>query len=279
VEVLTKLQRIDRRIIYALVIILIAFALLKDFSLPRPVTPEARRLFEAVEAVPEDKIVLVAADWGAATRGECWPQTVAVVSHLLKARKKFAIMGFNPQGPEYTQKIAEEQAQIYGGVYGVDWCNWGYKVGVDTTLLSLVQDIPKTIPEDVKGTPVEEIPMMKNVKTAEDIGLIVEFTGAGMLDYYLRRMAGVPIGQGCTAVIGPEQYTYLDSGQLVGLLVGMKGAAEYETLVDFRGQGTEAMRPQSLAHLLIIILIILGNIGMYAARRAEKQGAKEGTHG
>jgi hypothetical protein len=100
--------------------------------------------------------------------------------------------------------------------------------------------------------------------------MICEFTGSGMLPYYVQFIQGVygtPLGQGCTGIIGPEQFPYLDSGQLKGSLIGMKGAAEYETLVGYRGKGFKAMIPQSIAHILLMVLIVLGNIGLYVAQR------------
>jgi hypothetical protein len=60
------------------------------------------------------------------------------------------------------------------------------------------------------------------------------------------------------------------------MLIAVKGAAEYETLVTEKypvtesperlGIGRERMGPQLVAHLLIIALIVLGNISMLAAR-------------
>jgi len=60
-----------------------------------------------------------------------------------------------------------------------------------------------------------------------------------------------------------------------GMLVAVKGAAEYEMLVEAKypidkpdviGQGRVRMGPQLVAHLLMIALIILGNVAMIASR-------------
>jgi len=40
------------------------------------------------------------------------------------------------------------------------------------------------------------------------------------------------VAVGVTAVMAADLYPYLQSGQLVGMLAGLKGAAEYEKLVD-----------------------------------------------
>jgi hypothetical protein len=40
------------------------------------------------------------------------------------------------------------------------------------------------------------------------------------------------VAVGVTAVMAADMYPYLQSGQLIGMLSGLKGAAEYEKLVD-----------------------------------------------
>ena len=75
--------------------------------------------------------------------------------------------------------------------------------------------------------------------------------------------------------MAPEQYPYLDSGQLSGLLTGMKGAAEYEKITGLTGAGSAAMGGQSFAHLSILILIVLGNlsvlVGWHHRRKARSR--------
>ena len=63
---------------------------------------------------------------------------------------------------------------------------------------------------------------------------------------------------------------YLQSGDLVGLLAGMSGAAQYEVLVDRPGLGLGGMDAQSISHLVIIALILIGNIAYVAVGRKKK---------
>ena len=78
---------------------------------------------------------------------------------------------------------------------------------------------------------------------------------------------------------------YVESGQIRGILAGMPGAAEYEQmgfkyLSNLRdseilnentpivpGKATSRMSAQSVAHLLMVIFIILGNISYYLIQR------------
>jgi hypothetical protein len=59
----------------------------------------------------------------------------------------------------------------------------------------------------------------------------------------------------------------MNSGQLVGLLGGLKGAAEYETLVNRRGRGLTGMDSQSIVHVLLVLFIILGNVILIHQKR------------
>lgn len=106
------------------------------------------------------------------------------------------------------------------------------------------------------------------------------------------------IGYAATGVMATEAYQYLDSGQLCGMLPGLKGAADYERLLDENEAKTRPDLPsmpgipeiglyrsarllmfaQNAAHIFIIILIILGNIGLLLAGVLKARAAKEETH-
>jgi hypothetical protein len=64
------------------------------------------------------------------------------------------------------------------------------------------------------------------------------------------------------------------------MLGGMKGASEYEFLVKQKGYtqefspASQAMDSQSLAHLLILILIVIGNVGYFFTRKVTRRGGK-----
>lgn len=273
---LARFQQVDRRIIYALVWLLIGFPIIAPYIginlpiLPMYPTRAARSFFEAIENVPNDKVVLVACDFDPGTLGENGPQCRAIIEHLMRRRKKFIIMGLDQVGPTIAQAYAEELGRKYNYCYGIDYCNFGWITGGQMFLERMCRDIHAAVKQDKMGKPLNEIPMMQNVRSAKDIRLVAEFTGSGLLPLYIatfHAQFGVKLAQGCTGIIGPEQFPYLDTGQLSGLLVGLKGAAEYEEMLKTVGGGKRAMLPQSAGHLLIIILVTLGNLGMWASKK------------
>jgi hypothetical protein len=61
-----------------------------------------------------------------------------------------------------------------------------------------------------------------------------------------------------------DYYPYLSAGQILGLIGGMKGAAEYERLMDLFGDARRGMDAQSLVHVVIVVLVILGNLALFS---------------
>jgi hypothetical protein len=266
-----RMQQIPRYCIYLLLAGVVVWQLL--FPIQLPIVPSAATIGvkEAVEAVPDDKLIIITTDWDASTQAETGPQTQAIIHACFQAEKRFAIMNLSPpMGVKLAHDIAQEAAEEYGATYGVDWCNWGYKYGFGNVLMALAKDIPKAVGDDSYGKRVTELPMMSGVRDIEDIGLVVEVTGlAGVTELWIGLIQGpygTPFATAYTAVMAPGYYPYLDSGQMKGMLVGAKGAAEMETLVNRPGKAVAIMNVQSWAHVLIIVLIVLGNLGYVLTR-------------
>lgn len=70
-----------------------------------------------------------------------------------------------------------------------------------------------------------------------------------------------------TAVIAPGLYPFLDTGQINGLIGGLRGAAEYETLIGMKGKAVAGMDAQSATHFIIIGLIVLCNLFYFLTPR------------
>lgn len=76
---------------------------------------------------------------------------------------------------------------------------------------------------------------------------------------------------GSVAVEVPGQMNLLRAGQIKGLIPGLPGGAQYEILLQRPGRAVKLMDAQSMGHLWIIVLVILGNIAyVYRVRRKQK---------
>ncbi len=275
------LTRLDRRIVYLGLFVVTLAPLVGRWNQELYPGEPAKRLAAAIDALPQDKVVMLASNWDAGTQAESRPQMVAITRHLISRNLKFAIFAISaPTAPQLAQIAVEDAIRLEGAesryIEGQQWCNLGYSVADEPWLRSLAASISRSLKSDRQGTPLAEIPMMAGVdRFGPDgqVSMLIDVTGSNTIEKWYQYLTPtrVSIGLGCTGVMGPEQFPYLDSGQLSGLLVGMKGGAEYEKIVNKPGFGMPAMAGQSFAHLYLVLLIILGNVG-YALGRARRTG-------
>jgi hypothetical protein len=111
------------------------------------------------------------------------------------------------------------------------------------------------------------------MKNARDIDLVFTATDNASFDSYVaiaNTQYQLPVAGGTTAVSVPLLYVYINSGQAIGVLGGLKGAAEYETLLDSPGAATAGMNAQSFVHLFIVIMIVFSNIVFFVNKYREK---------
>jgi hypothetical protein len=266
-----KLRNIDRRFIFIAIALAVIVPLLRPIGFPIAVSPSVRKLYDVIEQLPPGSKVLMSFDYGTSTMPEVYPMNLAVTRHCFSRNLEVVGMALWPEGLSLGQSALEIAAEEYGKVYGTDYVNLGYKVGGRVVILAMGRDIRDTFPEDFRGTPVEEPPIMEGVRNFNRFKLIVTFSAGtpGIREWVMIAQARYhkKVGAGCTAVSAPEFYPYLNTGQLVGLLGGMKGAAEYEKLLQSQGAATAGMDAQSIAHAVVICFVLFGNIIMLITKR------------
>jgi hypothetical protein len=278
VKFLASLTKIPRRIIFLTIAIAIAVPLIIPIGIPVNVMPQSRRLFEAVDDLTSDsKPVLISCDFDPQSLPELYPMLLAVMRQCWSRDVKVILMALWPQGTGMVEMGLEELSDEFTKEYGVDYAFLGYKFGVAAVLLGMGENISGVFPVDYYGTPLDSLELMKSVRNYNDISLIVTLStgdpGWRQWLLYAQSRYGARLGVGVTAVSAADVYPYVETGQVAGLLAGMKGASEYETLVQQKGYATgifrasQGMDAQSLGHLLIMIFIILGNVGYFYSRR------------
>lgn len=269
-----RLINIDRRIIFIFVFLGVAIPLLIDIPLPIKPTPTVRSVYDEIERVAaedRDRPVLVSFSYGASTAPEMVPMTRAILRHLFRNDLKVIGICLWPEAVGLAQPVMDELAAEFGMEYGTDYAFLGYKPGNQAVVLNLGQSIAATFPFDTEGTSIADLPIAAGVTNLKDFSFVFDFAAGDSMEFWW-----IPFGQekhrfpfagGCTAVMAPDLYPFLQSKQLVGLLGGLAGAAEYETLVGVEGSATAGMQPQSVTHLIIILFIILGNGVYFMTRR------------
>ncbi len=267
-----RLQNIDRRYIFLLIGLAAFLPLIFPLGLPLGVTPSSQNLFNAVDSLEAGSVVLLTFDYYPSTLPETEPMSYAALRHLFKKNIRVITLTTIPLGAlSVMEEVVNNVAREHDKEYGVDYVNLGYKYGYVAVMLGMGRRISDIFPRDNYNTKLEDIPLMQEVKNYDDVDFLFVVSDNATVDYWVslvNAQFGLPMGAGVTAVMAPKSYSFLQTKQMVGLLGGMKGAAEYERLSQNPGWATRGMDPQSIIHLLIVVFIILGNIGYFMSKRS-----------
>jgi len=265
-----KLANMDRRIIYLIIGLAVIIPFLIPMRMPIYVSPPVQSVYDYIEAMPEGSVVLMGFNFSPATKPELYPMSLAILRHCYSRNLKVIGMTVNSTAATLADEAMRQVAEEYGYQEIEDYTYLGYKYGSRQVMLGIGEDIADPFPEDYSGIPLSEIPMMKEIKNYDDIDLVMDF-GSGNTSERWVEYAGARYHQtiaiGCTGVMVSGLYPYLKAGQLVGLIGGLKGAAEYEKLIGKPEKATQGMRVQSIAHIAIILLVIFGNVVYFLSRR------------
>lgn len=275
---LHRLANLDRRWIFLFVALAVIIPL--SFPVKLPVEPSKPVLsaYAAVEALPPDSLVCMSFDYGPSTKVELHPMAVATLRHLFRRNAKVVGIALLPEGAFFGREALNMVAAESGKKYGTDYVNLGYKNGGEVVLRGIGDDFRNLYTDDLEGTRVDDLPLMKRVRGWRSFDMVFTWSAGkpGIIEHV--RVVGsqydrVLVG-GVTAVQAPEMYPFLNAGQLVGLLSGLRGAAEYEVLLGKEGTATRGMDAQSIVHFLIAGFILFSNIVYFAERRARQRRAR-----
>jgi hypothetical protein len=274
-----KLLALDRRWIFLFVFLALAVPMFLDLEFELAVSKEVEELYQALDKLQPGSRVLMSFDYDPPSAPELQPMANAAVKFCLKKKLKLIIMGLWPQGPIQANKAlinAWESPKIDRSdyVYGVDYVNLGFQAGNEFVIQRMGSSFKEMFKKDYTGNRYEELPLMRGIKNFNDIDFSVNFSAGypGTVEwvqiavdrYHLK------LGAGNTAVQAPQVYPYYNAGQVKGLLGGMRGAAEFESITEYQAKGTRFMFSQTVAHAVVMFFIVIGNIAFFIIGRKKK---------
>jgi hypothetical protein len=280
-----RLAHLDRRWLYVTLLMALSVTLLLRPLFPdRPSTFTAP-IFERLESLPAGSAVLVSLDYSPASAPEIEPMAFALTRHLLWRELRPVYVSLWPEGNNMLQRLRREviAPEFPAAREGVDFAALGYKAGGRMVINALRQDLHSMYAADLRGVPLDSLAALGGARRLADFPLVIALSGGtpGLKEWILYGgdPAGVPIAGGCTGIGTPEFLAYFPQ-QLLGLLGGLKGASEYEAALaaaypdrEAERRAGRAMGPQTVAHVLILVFLVLGNL-TYLRRRRRGGGAR-----
>jgi len=269
-----KKTQFERRIIFLTLFIVVTLPLIFPLGLKTEITPLVQNAYDMIETAPDSSRIIISFDYDPSTITELQPMAQAIIEHCWRRGHKVIATALWPQGASMAD--AAFSFVIENGYkdkqYGVDYVNLGYKPGGTVTLQALGRDFQTIFPSDMKGTPISEIPAMQGIAKLGDIDAVMSLSAGdpGLMAWIMvaSDKYKVKVSGGTTAISAPGFLTYVNKNQqLIGLLGGLKAASEYEKLIGVKGKATVNMDAQSVAHVLILVFITIGNIKAFRIRR------------
>lgn len=266
-----KLLDLDRRWIYLVIGVVTFIPMLRYIGLPIKITSEVKAVYDRVESQPSGTVIMVPMEFGPSTMAELQPMARAVLRHCFSKDLKIISTALQIEGVILIEQELREMAAEFGKEYGQDYVFLGYKPYPDIVILNMGENFRKPFPKDYYNNDLDDLPMMAGVNNYSNVSCIVNINATSGVDYwinYANGRYGVPLALGVTAVIATDYYAFLQSKQILGLMGGLKSAAEYERLIGRpKDVANRGMTSVSVAHIFIILFIILGNVAFFAARK------------
>ncbi len=271
-----KIGSIDRRWIFLIIAAVVIVPLIFPVGLPIRPTDTTKNVYDSIEKLPAGSKVLLSVEYSPSTRPENHPMTISILRHLFKNNHKVFITCLWPDGQFMAQDAINQVAkQEFNKTYGVDYVFLGFRPGNEAVVKGIVSNLRKLYTVDVYQKKIDEIPLMNGINNFKDFDFLFSssagFPGTIECVQYASDPTGIPMSSGVTSIQVNEVMPYVQAGQMVGVLAGMPGAAEYEALIDQKGSATSGMDAQSVAHLVIVLFIILGNVSFFIERNRSKK--------
>ena len=290
---LIDLGKLDRRYIFLLIGLSVLIPLIKPnwINIPIKTTNNSQIVFNELNKLNEGDKVLVSFEYGASTKPEIHPMSVAVLQHLFSKGVKVYTVPLWPEGLMMAKYALQEvvDSELFNITEHIDFVSLPYKAGGEIIIRGIATDLRSIFTQDVNNILLEQIPMMEGVNKISDFDFVFDLSAGvpGNAEWvqFACDEYNVPLSSGCTSIMVTDAIPYVESGQIRGILAGMPGAAEYEQMVFnylnnldtnehmnpdvevLPGKATSRMSAQSIAHVLMVIFIILGNISYYLLRK------------
>ena len=290
---LIKLGDLDRRWVFLLIGLSVLIPLLKPELIQMPIktTKNTQIVFDSISKLKENDKVLISFEYGASTKPEIHPMAIALLNQLFSKGIKVYMMSLWPEGVIMARDVLShvDKSEIFNLIDGENYVMFDYKVGGEIVIKNIASDFRGVYMQDINKKSINDIPMMEGINSVEDFDFVFDLSAGvpGNAEWvqYACDPKNIPLSSGCTSIMVTDAIPYVESGQLKGILAGMPGAAEYENLVYsfmknettnkfilnydniYPGKAISRMSAQSLAHVIMVLFIVFGNIAYYLKRK------------
>jgi hypothetical protein len=251
------------------------------FGSPLVIDPAPVNTFRAqVTKLPPDAVVILSFDYSPATEAEMGPLAEIILRDLLENQARVVAVSLRPEGAAMAQRLLDRFAREYP--YGQRTLNLGYLPGQTAGVRSLAFLSSAPLFQNWART-MEDYPAWQDVGGLGDVALIVDVADNALAVRWWVEQVGPgtlvdrPMVAAVSSAADPTvrpYYNQIDpkSGQLLGLVSGVTGAAAYENRLRQPGRAVGSLAAQSVAHLGLVVVSLGGTIMGFRSRATRASG-------
>ena len=238
-----KIMSLDKKILYVIMFIVVMIPLLAQWTYNPAVMPEVKDIYDEIEGIyaynqshPDTpQGILVSFDYSPSTNAELDPMTMSILRHAFMRNIPVITWSAFPDSIDLAKTITTYIAKEFRAVYGQDFVFMGYPYPMNAAVIAFGSDVRNFLVKDFYGNLSIDLPLLNRIYNYKSIGLIVTVSGTSYPRFwvtYANTLYGKKIATGTTAVSAAEFYPFLQTDQMIGMMGGLRGAAEYEKLVE-----------------------------------------------
>jgi hypothetical protein len=278
---LKYISNIDRRLLYALMFVIVTVAYQYPLGLPLPVGEFTQSTFDTVNELVSGDIVVLNFDVSAIGWDEVKGSVSSAVPHIFeKPGLKILFIATIDQGPLFIEKTIMDigvnpsgsdniqDYEIHGKKYGVDFINLGYFPGGVTS--ALAADFRGNAFRDWYGNDPTAFYDSIGLDSAADVKLVFSFDAnggySGFVSYW-RIDFGTKILAAEVSSLSSGCMNNYNNGLIDGFLDSTRGAAEYQLLSGYKGLALQGMDALGLVFAFLIVVMIINNVAYWGYER------------
>ncbi|UCE23536.1 MAG: hypothetical protein JSU74_09545 [Candidatus Zixiibacteriota bacterium] len=250
--------------------VVVTITMLLNIKLEMKVSPYTQDMYTYIESLPEGSVLIISFDHEASSLPEIRPIALAVLRHAFKKGHKLIGVSLLAEGTLIGYRLMRQTADELDLEYGRDYAYLGFRPQYIAAILAMGESIQQTYPRDYLGAPYEQFELLNTVENYNDVAAVISIADGSLTTHWIeygQARYGVKVLGAVTAAMVTTYDPYLASGQMYAMMGGLRGAAEYEKLIERDGGGARGMLAQSSAHLYVILLVVLGNIVYFVSRK------------
>lgn len=272
-----KVPELSSRVIWSVVLAVYLITCTIPIGAPFEMSDITLEIYQFIDALPEDSIVVIGGSAVFAFDLESSAALIACIKHMARNDLKIVCAPFGVEAVQF-QKYCVDAARVdvkYGGKweYGVDYVQLPYMPGGAAAMVAFLDDTHTAIATDVAGTPLNDMPLMREFQNYEDIDAwICPHWAFDMVVRYViaeKDVPGIYFAQAAAyANYVPYMMAYPGKCWMTN---GFLGGAQYEKLEGVPGLGHAVVDSYTIMSAVYVGFIVLGNITMYTAGEEEEE--------